>query len=300
MRTCLAFLIGILVVSFRPRSVLALDESWGKVMPYMRTSTVDPDTARWFVIGFAVLAVGLMVAGIVYNRKHTARLRVGSSAGGPRKQRLSFRQQAGVMGFKFLESKVLKKIADRLSPQAPDNLLTTPGGRQFLMADLEKRIRRRQREVETLHGIQDKLEKMREEKSHDRAGIRVDADVPIWIVKKVQPGAGVAAGEDVLVNIEPVTGRLEDISEGGAAVRADLDVAVGDVAEMWSTETGVWIPPITAGVVHREDPEGGLPMLHLRFLDPPVAELRAALHEIQVRNNRAIFGQAEQQRTETQ
>ena len=72
-----------------------------------------------------------------------------------------------------------------IATQAPDTLLTTPGGRQFLMADLEKRIRRRQREVETLHGIQDKLEKMREEKSHDRAGIRVDADVPIWSANRM-------------------------------------------------------------------------------------------------------------------
>jgi hypothetical protein len=298
MRSLLLSAVFALLGVASPVPVLAFDDSFAKVMPYMRLGTASEDTVRNVTIGLGAMAVGLVVFAVVYNRRRTRKLRLVGAAGVAKKAKLSFRQQAGVMGFKFIEAKILKRLADRLSPQRPENLLTTPSGRQFLMADLEKRIRRREREIGTLNSIQAKLEQMRDSQTHERGSLRVDADLPIWIVRKAQPGAAGPQAEEALVNIEPVTGRLADISEGGAAATADLDVYPGDVAELWSTETGIWIPPITAAVVHREDRDDAPPLFHLQFLDPPVAELRAALQEIQIRNNRAIFDQADQ-RTES-
>ena len=136
---------------------------------------------------------------------------------------------------------------------------------------------------------------MREQDIHEREYPRVEADLAIWVVKKTRGAAtGMVAlvedeeeqeGEvDVFENLESVAGRLLDISEGGAAIRVDLDVQKGDAVEFWSADNRIVLSELTAGVVSvnsRDDGES--PTLHLHFIDPDLRELRLAIADIKAR-----------------
>ena len=118
--------------------------------------------------------------------------------------------------------------------------------------------------------------------------MRVEAALPIWIIKKVEHviRSQEDEDEDVFENIEPVAGRLVDLSEAGAAVSTDLEVREGDLVEFWAANTGLWIPPLTGGVVQVEEGEmDAPPVLHLHFLNPPLGDLRPVIHELQVLND---------------
>jgi hypothetical protein len=112
---------------------------------------------------------------------------------------------------------------------------------------------------------------------HDREGVRLEVDIPIWLVKKA-PGE-CPVDDDVVVDIVPVTGKLLDLSEGGAAVSADMPLVAGDLLEFWSADSQIWLPPTKAGVVSLEEEEGD-DHVHLHFLDPPLTEIRKAILEI--------------------
>ena len=109
------------------------------------------------------------------------------------------------------------------------DLLESVTGREYLLNNLEKRINRRQREIQLIRRIQTKLEKMGTNELIPRANVRIETDMRIWVAKKLQ-GATVAEedSEDVFIEVEPISGRLQDISEGGAALTADLAVAPRD------------------------------------------------------------------------
>ena len=194
----------------------------------------------------------------------------------------SFRRRTAALGFKLAETKMLKKAAAALTRSDPVTMLTTERGRERLIRNFEKRITRRESETEMLSAMVRKLENMRDPHQHDREGLRVEVDLRIWLIKRLkQVVTTVSEEEEELDNIQPVEGRLLDLSEGGAAVRTDLELAVGDLLRFWSVNSDTWLPPLTAGVVHME--EGKLdepPILHLHFLDPPMSKLRSAIREL--------------------
>ena len=160
---------------------------------------------------------------------------------------------------------------------------TTDAGRERLTADIWERIRRREREAAFLRRIQDKLTLMRDRGLQERATIRVETDLSIWIVKRTDAELVEEEGEeDLFTDVEQIGGRLLDLSEGGAAVTADLDAKVDDLVELWSADAEIWIPPVTAGVLQvQPDSAGKSPIFHLHFIDPPLSELRIALQVLQ-------------------
>lgn len=204
-----------------------------------------------------------------------------------------FKQRAAALGFSAGESRTLERIATRLTPKTPHNLLITGTGQEYLMSDLDKRIARRQREARLLERIKDKIEKMRGRDVHERESMRVEADMPIWVIKKggrpaEEPEALVedeeaTEEEDFFANLESVSGRLVDISEGGAAISVDLALKKGDRVTFWSADNKIVLSELTGGVVSVSAVPGEAPSVHLYFIDPDLRELRLALADIKER-----------------
>jgi len=211
----------------------------------------------------------------------------------PRKQRATsaesrenFHYQATAHGFQGTETKLLARIAGNVPANMSSDLLESDTGREYILSNLEKRINRRQREIQLIRRIQTKLEKMGTNELTPRANVRIETDMRIWVAKKLQ-GAMVAEedGEDVFIEVEPISGRLQDISEGGAALTADLAVARGDMVAFWSADTDILLSPVTSIVVDVKDTEADRDgLLHLHFMDPPLSELRSAIYALQSRN----------------
>ncbi|MFH1568407.1 MAG: PilZ domain-containing protein, partial [Gemmatimonadota bacterium] len=138
------------------------------------------------------------------------------------------------------------------------------------------------RELEALQGLRERLCQMRGHELHARESLRVETDLPVWISRKLQvvPTAGDEDG--VLDEAAPVGGHLVDLSEGGAAMRADEAFGRGDVLEVWSADANTPLPPMAAAVVDvQDDGEEGGPLLHLHFIDPPTIELVELHRELQ-------------------
>jgi hypothetical protein len=243
---------------------------------------IDPQ-----VIMYGAAGVGLLIlVAFLFNRRAARRPLVAAAVGFQEIQH-SFKQQATGLGFRVRETRMLRKMALRISPQMPANLLTTPSGREYLIGDVQHRIEQREREVTLLQSLYDKLGRISAQKIHERDSVRVEADLPVWIVQRGQEQRAVPAGADDVADIDPAAGQMLDISEGGAAIAADLGAKRGDTIEFWSADSDVWIPPVMAGVVHVRPAEASSPpVLHLHFLDPPEDELKAAIQELQARSER--------------
>lgn len=187
---------------------------------------------------------------------------------------------------KKVETHNLWKISTRLSPKKPETLLATTTGLQYLKRDLTARIRKREKETEMLKSVLGKLERSEGRSYHDRETLRVRVDLPIWLVKKRNADAppGAADPEVDSFDVDQIHGQLLDLSEGGAAIRVDMHLEEGDLVEFGSADSQIWLPPIHAEVVRAgiKDGEGAIPLAHLRFDNPPLTEVRRAVHEIQL------------------
>ena len=264
-----------------PAASGALDKGYEPVLDLMGSEFRRTDAGELTL--FFVIALTVVVALILFARYYEARQMRAAAAPRARRPRTAvrnFKQQAATLGLRLMETRNLFRIASKLSPKSPQTLLSSRTGRKYLVADLGKRIQRRERELSMLRGILNKLEDWGDRMVVDRETARVDTDLPIWIVKKVNEDG--AAG-DAVVNLEPVPGRLLDLSAGGAAVTADVGFRVGELVEFWSADTQVWIPPTAAGVVHVDEAEegsGSPPPVHLHFLNAPITEIRRAVREI--------------------
>ena len=234
------------------------------------------------VVVLVVVVVGIAVLALVYNVISRARRKAPVKVA-QQKKKVNFQKHAAKLGFKIAEIKTMRLIANKITPQDPDSLLTTDAGRERLTADIWARIRRREREIEFLRRIQDKLTLMRERGLQERATIRVETDLSVWIVKKTDAELVEAEEEgDLFTDVEQIGGKLLDLSEGGAAVTADLDAGMNDLVELWSADVEIWIPPVTAGVLQIQRSSAGKnPIFHLHFIDPPLSELRIALQALQ-------------------
>lgn len=268
---------GTLAAALSRAAVVEADERTD--MWQMMGSTVrseEKGDVTWFFVVAIVLVLAVFVYVRVYNR--SGRRKTGVAK--PKVAARSFSEHAGAMGFRPIEISNLRRIARRLSGGSdPVSVLATGSGRQFLTADLRRRVHRREKEIALLTGILQKLGARADHDFHERAGIRVEADIAIWMVRKSDDEP--STDDEVVVDIAPTSGRLVDLSEGGAAILATTDLVAGDVVEFWSADSQYWIPPTQSGVVSIRPAAAGKVSVSLHFLDPPLTEIRRVIQEIQ-------------------
>lgn len=297
----LAFLIPLLLALGAPPEVAAKQKGFAGIIEERQQASsgasasrgsgdlvkaitnIDTDTLETVLVygGIALaMLVGLALLYNLYSRwRFSAEL-----ARREQERQMHFADQAKGLGFKLAETRLLKRVVSRLSPEMSTALLTTPAGRFYLINDLQKRLRQREQELQVLEAIRDKLEKVRHHQLHERESVRVEADLPVWVAPKREyrgPGQE-QEGDGLDIDLGQVAGQLLDLSEGGAALSTVLEVKRGDMVEFWSRDSEIWIPPITAGVVQVEEGKDSRPsLLHLHFLSPPSAELKAVLEQLQ-------------------
>ena len=272
-----------------PAPLLAAARGQGDILGIMGReirSSDSGDTTLFFIVGFGVI-IAVLIASRLYAAAQARRAKAAKVPEGKAKAQ-DFKEQAVALGFKAGEIPSLQKIATRLSPKSPGSLLTTSAGREYLISDVSKRARRREREITMLQSMLERLEQSRKGHHQSRDTVRVDADLAIWLVQKMSANAPLDEGdgegeEEGLLNAEPVSGRLIDLSEGGAAVTIDLPLSVGDTVEFWSADTRIWVPPLAAEVISLDDAsaEAGS-TAHLRFSQPDLSEIRRAMQDIQL------------------
>lgn len=198
-----------------------------------------------------------------------------------------FLGRAQHLGFRQGEARTVERIARRLAPKSPLNLLNSGQGREFLIGDLEKRISRRGREIKVLDRIKERLEALRSSDVHERESVRVDANISVWVSKKgLTPEVAAlvededdAEGEGLFANLDSVSGKLVDISEGGAAIEVDLDAARGDQILFWSGDPHILLGETRSGVISTEQTDTAR-ILHVHFIDPDLHNLRATILQL--------------------
>lgn len=201
----------------------------------------------------------------------------------------AFLHRAQHLGMRAGEARTIERIARRLAPKSPLNLLNSGQGRQFLIGDLERRVERRQREIDVLKRIVTRLEALRESDVHERESLRVDAGIAVWVSRKGLTGADPTAlveedepqdDDEMFTNLDSVSGKLIDISEGGAAVAVSIDAGRGDQVRIWSGDPRVVLGETRAGIVSVQQQDSGDPILHLHFIDPDLRDLRGAILQL--------------------
>ena len=137
-----------------------------------------------------------------------------------------FQGRAQHLGFRKGEAKTTERIARRLAPKSPLNLLNSAQGREFLIGDLERPIGRRGAEIRVLGRIKERLEALRSSDVHERESVRVEANISVWVSKRgLNPDAAALVEDEdkgMFANLDSVSGKLLDISAGGAAIDPDL------------------------------------------------------------------------------
>ena len=242
-----------------------------------------------------LLLVGLGIVGVIAlkfitkARTERAQKRKRSAVQGSKSQ--AFLDRAQHLGFRQNEARMVERIARRLAPKSPLNLLNSGQGREFLMGDLEKGIVQRGREIKLLGRITPRLEALRDSDVHQREWVRVDANIAVWVSKQGLTNQETAAlvddedeaeadGEGLFANLDSVSGRLLDISEGGAAIDIEMDVGRGDQVQFWSGDPRIVLGETRAGVVSIEKSDEGTTILHLHFIDPDLRDLRSAILQL--------------------
>jgi hypothetical protein len=137
--------------------------------------------------------------------------------------------------------------------------------------------------------IKQRLEALRASDVHEREWVRVDANIAVWVSKQGLTNQETAAlvddedeaeGEGLFANLDSVSGRLLDISEGGAAIDIEMDVGRGDQVQFWSGDPRIVLGETRAGVVSIEKSDEGTTILHLHFIDPDLRDLRSAILQL--------------------
>ena len=286
----------------------AIDKGYSEALRLMGGDirSADSGDAVQVIALLGAVLLALVLAARYYTRKQAADTKPARTQRWTKRGSLTFAQRAAGLGLKAHEIRNLWKVSTKLSPKMPQTLLATTTGMQYLKRNLATRIRKREKEAEMLKSILGKLERSEQGSFLDRETVRVSVDMQIWLVKKARPRNGEAgprpeAGEEFeLGDVQQNQGRLLDLSEGGAAIRVDMALEEGDVVEFGSADSQIWLPPISADVVHTvavdeadsaedadadadtdTDAEAQLLLVHVRFINPPLTEIRKALHDIQ-------------------
>jgi len=253
----------------------------------------DSDLVFTGQMQWILLLVGLGIVGVIAlkfitkTQTERAQKRKRSAVQGSKSQ--AFLDRAQHLGFRQNEARTVERIARRLAPKASLNLLNSGQGREFLMGDLEKGIVQRGREIKVLGRIKQRLEALRASDVHEREWVRVDANIAVWVSKQGLTNQETAAlvddedeaeGEGLFANLDSVSGRLLDISEGGAAIDIEMDVGRGDQVQFWSGDPRIVLGETRAGVVSIEKSDEGTTILHLHFIDPDLRGLRSAILQL--------------------
>ncbi|MBT3344914.1 MAG: hypothetical protein HN712_23735 [Gemmatimonadetes bacterium] len=251
-------------------------------------------------LGFAkwILLVGILggLSHLTYwyvSKQMKSRKTRGRSSSTKAQRSHAFEERATALGFRQGEARTVQRIALRLAPKAPLNLLNSANGREYLVGDLDKRIAKRQGEIRVLEKLKTRLTVLREQDVHERETPRIEANLAVWVMRRRSPvetelfddedsGDNGDGDEPILENLDSVAGRLLDISEGGAAIAVDLDLSRGDRIQFWSAENTWVLGETRAGVLNTEL-RGGENILHVYFVDPDLRELRPALAELRGR-----------------
>jgi len=141
----------------------------------------------------------------------------------------------------------------RLEARDPGSLLETPEGRERLLADVQRRKCRRQREIKLLDNIEEKLQRVGEGAIHQREFMRAEVNMSLWVAPEnyvfLPPSAADEDTDDPLAQSGSVRGQLLDLSEGGASVEVELDLGRGATLLFWSADHDLWFPETAASVV---------------------------------------------------
>ncbi len=269
----------------------AIDKGYSRALRLMggEIRRTDGGEALWVFALLGVVVLALVLGARFYSTRQLRQANRGRSKGAEKTRERTFAQRAAELGLRKKEAHNLWKISARLSPKTPEALLATTSGVQCLKRDLAARIHKREKETEMLKSVLGKLEHSEGRSYHDRETLRVTVDLPIWLVKKGKAHAEFSHPGDPEVEsfeVDQIHGQLQDLSEGGAAIRVDLPLEDGDLVEFGSADSQIWLPPIHADVVGTEGHQEGetgttLSLTHLRFLNPPLTEIRRAVLEIQ-------------------
>ena len=262
-----------------PEESFGLDKGHAELFKVMggKVRSSDSGDVAWFFVAIILIVIVAMAISRLYQQYESRRL-AAAAAPGEGKKTKNFGQQAAALGFKEIELHNLLTIARTVSAKHPDGLLGTNSGRKSLIAALSKRAKKRQHELSMLQSMVGKLERACAGALQDREAVRVTTDLSVWLVMKTQEEEGVDELA-LLLEVEPSAAMLVDLSEGGAALKVVVDLSQGDRVEFWSAGSMVWIPPLLATVVRIEKKADGH-LVHVHFVDPPVADIRRAIRDI--------------------
>jgi hypothetical protein len=255
--------------------VWAVDKSYSKALKHIEikgsaSRGTSSDSVVPVLVGIGVIVLITVLYRAIESRKKAKAAQPVIAVSGP-----DFKEHAAQIGFQHAEVRLLKVLAERVSPHHLTYALETDAGRHKLAIEVTKRIRRRERELLVLRGIGNKLGLVGNMK--ERETLRVEAHLPVWVV----PHLGSETAEEEWEEAEQIEGQLLDLSEGGAALCAQLDLNAGDILEFWSADAQVWLAP-TAARVLRVDEKKKERVFHLQFIDSPSEELRTAIRALQI------------------
>lgn len=251
----------------------AVDKSYSKALKHIEIkSSGSLGTSGQEIVPILLTAAALLMAIVLY-QKYKERRPAKKGVGAQAKRQPDFREYAAKRGFHRAEIRLLESAAEKVSPQRMAQLLDTDAGRHQLACEIKKRALRRERELHLLRGMGRKLGA----RGHieERAFERVELHLPVWVV----PGTIAEEADGEWDEVEQIEGVIVDLSEGGAALHADLALDTGDSLEFWSADPNVWLPP-TIAQVRRVEALGKGGLFHLQLLDAPSEELRAALRSL--------------------
>ena len=282
MKTPIYILISCLALG---ESAWAVDKGFSKALKYaeLKSTGTHGDSGELILpVMLGILAVVLVL--YFYRRIEEQKHKPQSAKVSPEKRRRNFLKQAQLLGFTKNEARVLIQFAELVTADEPQRLLEGGALRRQLVGDVSDRIRRRQREIEVMGSLLDKVGRMEQQDIRERDDVRVQAEIALWIIAK---NSTEDPEDDFADGAEQIAGRLVDLSTGGAAIRADLTVEEGALLEFWSADPHVWLPPTSGRVLH-VDREDETQLLNLRFVDEASDELREAIVELQRAAKRAV------------
>ncbi|MBT7457846.1 MAG: hypothetical protein HN796_28400 [Gemmatimonadetes bacterium] len=255
---------------------------------------MDLGFAKWIML-VGILA-GLAHLTYWFMTKHLKESRARARTASTKAQRShAFEERATALGFRQGEARTVERIAMRLSPKTPLNLLNSANGREYLVGDLDKRIAKRQGEVRVLEKLKARLVVLRDQDVHERETPRIEANLAVWVLRRRSPvetelfdDEDATDSEDEADGLgegmDSIAGRLLDISEGGAAISVDINLSRGDRIQFWSAES-TWILGETRAGVLNTATRDGEKVVHVYFVDPDLRELRLALADLRERSS---------------
>ncbi len=252
----------------------ALDDSYGHILHRIQARPNRHADIDWIYLLYPIGGIAILYAYLHLAEKK--RRTKANAKEAPRKRvpaaNSAFVHRAVALGFDPRESRLLKNIAEDISPRAAESLLHSKDRRELLIAGLERRSKQRQQEQERMRGAIEKLEVMRDKQPVERQDPRLETDIPVWIVAiKMDSGEAEA---------EPSAGRLLDLSATGAQIETSLSVEKGTLTQFWSADPEIWLPAIRAGVVEvRKDHS----LLHLCLLETDGEQIDLLLDDLRQR-----------------